>query len=315
MQEQHAAPTLPCRPVCLTLSSTSNAKADGYDTNSATAVLTTSGTPLCGYQICFTLSGGALFCDGSNRTFAVTDACGVATVTFTDRQAETVCVSSQYENINALSYSTFDEVIDINELSIIAFVQRDNAQASPSESNIIVYTLWNDVTNQPVPSRQLTFSTYSSTANLSPSSPQTDTNGQIVLTISNSMVEDIEIAAYLLGNTSVNNYTLISFFPVITHYITAQVLTSGIVAPGGTHTVRYTLRNTSGAIQPGRYMSFRPEIVSTNPADIPVIIPGYIDTNLMGQITINVTSPVRQQVRIVANYTDGNADNDTYLDF
>ncbi|NDL63681.1 Ig-like domain-containing protein [Acerihabitans arboris] len=289
----------------LILASSPSAQADGRDANYAVATLSAQGAPLCGYNVTFCLSGCAVFSDGNGQCSAATDDCGQATVYFTDSRQETVTVSVQFENLSALSYSTFSNSINATGLIIIAQVQRDNAQGNTIDQNAILYTLWDEAINQAVPFRRLLFNSSSSTA-VFDLDRTTDPNGQILLLISNYRDEQVEISAVLDGQSAVNNYTVITFSVALTHTISAQMLTGNVTAPG-THQIRYTLRTAAGATVPGQLMAFSSSTAS--------ISPGYQVTDNAGQVTVNIRSETPQTARVDAIFALGNAENHMYVTF
>ncbi len=223
MQNQCISPYNPQANYCLTLNSSSSAKADGIDTNSAVATLSAYGKPLCGCNITFCLSGNAVFCDGSRYYRVVTDHRGQATVYFTDRRQESVIVNCRFESKSALSYSTFCPSIDISELFIVVFVERNDAPAGNKERNAIVYTLLDSYTATPVSGRLMKFTILNGLATLDEESGVTDYYGQTRVTLRSDTPNTVTVVASAVLNDQevINNYTEVRFSPPVT-YITCR---------------------------------------------------------------------------------------------
>lgn len=301
MQDNYQNPNIPQYPFALTLTSTSNAKADGYATNSATALLLSQGAPLCGYNVTFSVSGSALFCDGGNQTCAVTDAQGRATVYFTDRCVETVWVNCQYENLTSSSNSTFQILEEISDIKLIAEVTRDRATANSGEANSIAYLLENVRLGTPLPYQLIDVFADSPTAILPPLAV-TDANGRFNIAITDARPGEVEIATRLQGDSAVTNYTVVVFTPPITHIISVQQLT-GTVYAGGAHRLLYTLRRVDGTLESNAIMAF--EVVEGTAA----LEPDVARTDINGRIELSVIAVTPQTVTINALYAVGDVDD------
>ncbi|XBS69664.1 Ig-like domain-containing protein [Acerihabitans sp. KWT182] len=308
MQNQYSPHCTPKREYYLALTSSTAAKADGRDTNEAVATLSRLGQPLCGCLVTFWLSGSAVFCDGTKQTSVMTDNRGQAAVYFTDCQQETVAVSCQFDGVSALSYSTFANPEEITGLGIIASVETNYAPANDYASNVIQYTLWDFTSDTAVPGRVLNFSIVRGVGDLYNTFDTTNVSGLARVSLRSGIPDSVEVRAVLDGQPTVYNYTVVSFTTPITHTISAEPLDINVPA-GGTFRIRYTLRDVDGNVVPGALMIF-----SSSPAT-PIITPTIGFTDSQGQITISIQSSSAGNFIITAEYSAGNAENNTLITF
>lgn len=209
----------------------------------------------------------------------------------------------QYPIYNPCDFPIQEE---ISVISLIGYVNNGQAQADGIDSNIIIYTLWNNNFNVPLPGRTILFNSSSPNAILNPINPITDLNGQSILHITSLVPEEVTISAYLEGDSTVDNHLIIVFRPVVTHRIIARPIYNSVPA-GSPHSVSYTLQTLVGAVVPGALMSFNAIDGAVNPGI------GFTDDD--GEIVVTVNRATAGRVQLNADYAEGNAESSIFLYF
>jgi len=226
----------------LVLTTTSNATANGIDTNSATARLSRHGQPLNGESLYLTLSGNALFTQGGQQAIVTTDNHGEAIVYFTDTQQETVEVICHYHQTQARGISHFNEDARVSE-NISGEVLQNNVQANGVAQNSMRYSVY-DAQRTRIANVQLDFQTTGS-AVLSAQGGQTNQQGQFTLTLTNRTPEQVLVSASVRGLVGIDNHTYLNFTPFSPQYrILVHVLTDNS-PPGQANAIQYEVVSSS----------------------------------------------------------------------
>ncbi|WP_158782796.1 inverse autotransporter beta domain-containing protein [Pantoea sp. BAV 3049] len=177
------------------LTVTSGAKASGSDANTATAtVKDDQGNILADTAVTFSVTGSAKL----SATTVKTDAKGQAQVTLTSTQAETVNVTATLANGNsATKASTF--VVDLDS-AVMALTSTSGALANGIDANTVTVTL-TDKNGQPLSGQAVNFSTEGS-AVLSSASAVTDSNGKVVISVTDTSGEYVNVTATIANGAS-----------------------------------------------------------------------------------------------------------------
>jgi hypothetical protein len=255
----------------LTLTTTSTAQADGVAVNTATAKLMLDNTYPTGENIIFTVTGRALFDNGTQSKSSPTGANGVVSVSFTDTVAETVTViavpeSAPSEMKTALSVFS-NATPDDNELTLNVLV--DNAKANGIEKNQVQALVRSKSSLQPVPNVTCYFTVPAGSAKFDNGSKaytsQTDVTGVCNAYLTDTSVEAVAVTATIPGNqTQIQTVTFTGGDPLrITQAatLTGKPFTSEapttawigaefqILFSGGSGTVDWSVNNTGLAVQ------------------------------------------------------------------
>ncbi len=271
----------------LVLTATSTAQANGVDTNSATARLSRHGQASGGQFLVFTLSGNAVFTGDGQHIAVTTNSQGEATVYFTDTRRETVLVTCRYYQTQARENSRFVASPRVNT-NISAQVIGNGAQADGIATNAMLYTVFDELSNSPLPEIPLGFTTTGS-AVLSATTGTSNVNGQYALTLTNLTPQQVLVTAELPDAPWVNNYAYLQFIPAPTpapiYLLSFYTNVDNALADGVSfNSVTFTLTRDGAPIANER-LSF-----TTNPDAAATVSPATGTTSLNGQITVNITS-------------------------
>ncbi|TKI06089.1 Ig-like domain-containing protein [Martelella alba] len=278
----------------LTLTTTSLAKADGIETNSATAHLARNGCAISGQPVSFLLSGHAIFSQGGKQTTAITDAYGNATVFFTDTVQETVNITCVYYQLQASGYSRFNAAAQ-SGLDISAEVVTDKAPANGISPNELLYSVY-DTARRRVPGVQIDFSTTGS-ALLSSPSGITNAQGQFPLTLTNNVAQQVLVSAQVPSAPNATNYTFLEFIRIPVFLLTSNTLVNNTPAGSGVNRILFML-TADNAPAANQQLSF-----SVSPSTASVT-PASALTNANGQVEVDVSSSVAGDITVTANATD-----------
>ncbi len=275
----------------LVLTTTSNAAANGVDTNSATARLSRHGQPLSGQSLYFTLSGNALFTQGGQHVTVTTDGLGEATVYFTDTRQEIVEVACHYQQTQARESSRFNETA-IADRNISGEVKQNGVQANGVAQNSMLYTVYNALTVG-VPNVFVDFTTTGS-AVLSAQAGQTNQSGQFTLTLTNLVAEQVLVSAKVRGLIGIDNYTLLNFIQFSPQYLIIVNVTQDHAPVNQANSMNYTvITSSSGQPVPGI------QLIYTAPGNIQ--LPPGTPTNAQGMTTLSMTSNIAGTFTITAS--------------
>ncbi|WP_213992599.1 Ig-like domain-containing protein [Sodalis sp. dw_96] len=277
----------------LTLTATTNAIADGCDTNSATARLCYQGRPLCGQLLSFTLSGDALFTDGTQQFSATTDGQGEATVFFTDTRPETVLITCNFNQTQSWESVSFDNS-PLADIGISGAVLQNNAQADGMSRNGMRYRVYHSNGGAPVPGTALAISVSGGAMLIPPAGPWvTDANGIYDLYVTSGSPGQVLVSAQVPSAPEATNNTFLNFTPVAVYSLTSNTIRNYQSAGGGiSNTIVFTLTRDSAAAANER-MSF-----TANPPT--ATIQALSATNADGQLMVDIISPFAGEVEITA---------------
>ncbi|TCL05850.1 Ig-like domain-containing protein [Sodalis ligni] len=276
----------------LTLTATTNAIADGCDTNSATARLSYQGCPLCGQLLSFTLSGDAQFSDGAQQCSATTDGQGEATVFFTDTRPETVLITCNYYQTQSRESVSFDNnpLADIN---LSGAVLQNNAPADGISRNAMRYRVYQAAGGAPVPRIALSFSASGGAGLIPPAGPWiTDGNGLYDLYVTNGTPGQVLVSAQVPGFAGADNNTFLNFTPVAIYSLTSNTIRNYQQVGGLSNIILFSLTR-NGAAAANERMSF-----TANPPTATIVAADATDP--AGQLSVEIFSPLAGEVEITA---------------
>ncbi len=206
------------------MTDTSNARADGQSTNSATARLYCRGKPLCGQCLEFEVTKNARFTNQERCLSLQTDERGKATVYFTDTIAEQAVVICRFGNNVAFLTSGFlaDEIDISNKVWV------NNASANGPSGNQLVYHVFNVITNEPIVAAIVDFSA-TGQATLSQDSGMTNHEGIFLLSVFNPTAGRVLVNAQVRGYPNADSHTFVTFSATQPRYnLSADVLPAGV---------------------------------------------------------------------------------------
>lgn len=281
----------------LTLTTTSTALANGIDTNTITAKLTNSGSLVPSANILFSVTGTALFSNGFNVISAQTNVFGEAVAYITNTVAEKVTITVLYENtLSATGVSEFKSESTGPDIVLEGTILADNAPTDGSNKNSIRYLLKDRLTQQPVPSEYLFFATTGS-AHLDVEYGQVNSAGQFVLSLANSVAENVLITARLASNSDITEVTQLSFSqtsvePVL--QLTSEVLNNNAEANGSdTNVIRFLLKDLTTGLGVANQIL---QLSHTGSAQVQ----SSVTTSSSGYATVTVSNSIAESVIITA---------------
>ncbi|TKI06984.1 Ig-like domain-containing protein [Martelella alba] len=232
----------------LKLSATSNAAADGCESNSVTAMVTCQGAPAADRPLFFCVGGSAAFHNKTQTVKTRTDDLGQATVFFTDTVVEDVLLSCQIENITQFAQSHFGVRAAVT-LSVM--VVANNAPADGQSRNILEYAVRDAATGRPVLYEVVDF-TVTGSATLSRGAALTDYFGSTHVEVVNTVAESVIVNARVRHTMTAVNHTLVHFREGQAQYrLTSEVRRDA----NGSNEVFHTLTNiATGEGVPGERM-------------------------------------------------------------
>ncbi|WP_213992600.1 Ig-like domain-containing protein [Sodalis sp. dw_96] len=232
----------------LTMAATSNVRADGEATNSATARLYCRGMPVCGQCLDFEVTKNARFTSGDRCLSLQTNERGEATVCFTDTVAEQTVIICRFGNNVAFLTAAF--LADEIDISVEVWV--NNASANSPSGNQLFYRVFNVRTNEPIQNAIVDFSA-TGQATLSQDFGTTNQEGIFLLTIFNPSAGMVLVNAQVRGYPNADNHTFVTYTAVLPRYrLTAQV---EVERPDGVTPVFFTLTDlNTGLPVPGQLL-------------------------------------------------------------
>lgn len=265
------------------LTVTSGAKASGTDTNTATVTVTdANGNPLVNTAVAFSVTGSAKL----NQASVNTGADGKATVTLTDNVAETVQVTAKLSDGGSMTKdSSFVADLDNAVLTVAATT---GALADGSSTDAATVTL-KDSRGNALAGQAMTLSV-SGSAKLSSATGTTDSNGQVQVTLTDTVPETVSITAALS-----NGKTASAQAAFITYTVTALTTSAtSVKADGGTSaTLTATVKDSNGTVVADAPVSFS----VTGSATLSTTT---VNTNSSGQAQVTLTDSIGEAVTVTA---------------
>lgn len=265
--------------------------ADGKTTNVAQVTVTDANDNALAGQ---TISWSA---DKSTVVFgqsAVTDSSGKTTVSYTDTIAESLTLTATLSNGgSATAPSLF--VSDKDSARLKDLTVTTGAKASGSDTNTATVTV-TDSNGNPLTNMPVMFSV-SGSARLSSAAVNTDSNGQAQVTLTDTVVETVQVTAKLSTGSSQTKDS--SFVADLDSAVLAVTATTGALANGSaTNTATVTLKDSNGNSLSGQSVT-----LSTNGGAVLSSSAGTTDSN--GQIVVTLTDATAETVTVTAALSNG----------
>ncbi|WP_277973321.1 Ig-like domain-containing protein [Pantoea agglomerans] len=273
------------------LTVTSGAKASGTDTNAATVTVTdASGNAISGQAVTFSVTGSAKL----TTTTLSTDSSGKATDTLTDTVAETVQVTAKLSDGGSITKdSSFVTNLDS---AVLAVTATTGALADGSSTDAATVTL-KDSRGSVLAGQAITLSV-SGSAKLSSATGTTDNNGQVQVTLTDTVPETVTITAALS-----NGKTASAQAAFITYTVTTLTTSAtSVKADGSTSaTLTATVKDGNGTVVADAPVSFS----VTGSA---VLSSTTVNTNSSGQAQIALTDSTGEAVTVTAKAKGNSSD-------
>lgn len=270
---------------------TSGAKASGTDVNTATVTVTdANGNALTNTAVTFSVTGSAKL----NASTVSTDGSGRAQVTLTDVQAETVQVTAKLATGSSMTKeSSF--VADLNSAQL-AVTSSTGALADGSAVNMATVTL-KDRNGTPLSGQGVTLAA-TGDAKLSATSGNTDGNGQVVVTLTDTAAETVTLTASLSnGKQSTAQAAFTGFSVTELKTSTASVKANGMDSA----TLTATVKDARGKVVPDTPVTLsvtgRAELSATTAT-----------TNASGQVQVTLTDGTGEAVTVMAKAQNSRSD-------
>lgn len=274
------------------LTVTSGAVASGTDTNTATVTVTdVSGNIISGEAVAFSVTGSAKLAAKKVNT----DSSGKATVALTDTVAETVQVTAKLSGSTSMTKdSRFVPDLDNAVLTVTATT---GARADGKDTDAATITL-KDSSGKALADQVITLSA-SGSAKLSTPTGTTDSNGQVQVTLTDTVAETVTITAALSnGKTESAQAAFITY--VVTTLTTSA---TSVKADGSTAaTLTAMVKDNSGTIVSDVPVSFSVTGSATLSA-------ATANTNGSGQAQVTLTDSTGETVTVTAKAKDNNSDS------
>ncbi len=270
---------------------TDGSPADGKTANVAQAMVTDqNGNPLSGQSIIWKA-------DKSTATFAKsaqTDSSGKTSVSYTDTAAESLTLMATLENgYSATAPSLF--VADNITARIKDLTVSSGAKASGIDKNTATVTIV-DASGNPLPNTAVTFSVTGS-AKLSAAIINTDSKGQALVTLTDTVAETVHVMAKLSSGSSLTKES--SFVTDLDSAVLSVTATTGALADGrATNTVTVMLKDRNGIALAGQDVMLRGDGRAKFSA-----ASGITDRNGLVQVTL--TDTVAETVVVTAALSNG----------
>ncbi|MBA4823871.1 inverse autotransporter beta domain-containing protein [Pantoea ananatis] len=270
---------------------TDGSPADGKTANVAQAMVTDqNGNPLSGQSITWKA-------DKSTATFAksaLTDSSGRTSVSYTDTAAESLTLIATLENgYSATAPSLF--VADNITARIKDLTVSRGAKASGNDKNTATATII-DASGNPLRNRAVTFSVTGS-AKLSAAIINTDSRGQALVTLTDTVAETVQVTAKLSSGSSLTKES--SFVTDLDSAVLSVTATTGALADGrATNRVTVMLKDKNGIALAGQNVTLRGDGSAKFSA-----ASGITDRNGLLQVTL--TDTVAETVVVTAALSNG----------
>ncbi|MFS9381065.1 inverse autotransporter beta domain-containing protein [Citrobacter sp. ANG330] len=259
--------------------------ADGISANQARVIATTqSGEPVRNTTISWSVSGSAKLTSSST----VTDSSGVASVSFTDTQKESVQISARSGAVSVSSSSQFATQETSGKVALK--VTKDNSASDGLDADHAIATV-TDSNNTPLANRTISWS-LSGGGKLKNAQTTTDKNGQAGADFTSSKAGTVLVTAVVDGNKGAvqGHFITAGSTEVISHFN----VTSGALANGTAHNVAtVTVVDTRGNPVANADVSW------TTDKSTAVLTPGG-KTDANGQATLTISDTSAEAVKITA---------------
>lgn len=274
------------------LTVTSGAKASGSDTNTATVTVTDeNGNVLSNIPVTFSSTGSAKVSTPTINT----DGSGKAQITLTDTEAETVQVMAKLATGSSMTKdSRF--VTDLDSL-VLAATATSGAIADGKASNTVTVTL-KDNRGKAVSSEVVTLEATGS-AKLSAKSGTTDTNGQVLVTLTDTTAETVTITTSLSNGKKAETQTAFIGFSVSKFTASA---TSVKANESDTATLTATVTDSNGKTVANTPVIFN---VTGNAA----LNAAMVTTDASGQAQVTLKDGTGEEVTVTAKAQDSGKDS------
>lgn len=175
---------------------TNGVAADGVAANIAQAVVTdASGKPLAGVDVTWTLSGSAV---ATTAMTVATDGNGVATLSLTDTRVENVDVSANAGGQKGSATANFTAI----PVSAVAVnVIKDGSAANGTTANT-ARAVVTDASGKPLAGVDVVWTLSGSAVATTPKKTTTDTNGEAMLSLTDTVAESVTLTASAGGQSS-----------------------------------------------------------------------------------------------------------------
>ncbi|WP_312213382.1 Ig-like domain-containing protein [Pseudescherichia sp.] len=270
--------------------STNNAMADGVSTNIAQAqALDDHGNPLAGKEVTWRLGSGSAV--ATSPMTSITDQNGIATLTLTDKVAESQPVVASSDGVQGQTQAVFNAVpvsaIDVN-------VTTTNAPADGTSTNA-VRAVVTDAKGNPMPGVALTWSVSSSHASAtSPLAVTTDANGAATFSLTDTVAETVTVNASAGGQQSSASVT---FVQADVKGIDVSVVTNNAPNDGSsTNAVKAIVTDSKGNLMSGVSLTW-----SLGSSHASATTPLTVTTDVNGVASLSLTDTVAETVQVKAS--------------
>ncbi len=210
------SPITPSSNIRLALSVTSGAEANGTATNIITVnVIYYQGERPNPAWVALSVTGNALFSNGSNTNMVSTDTSGRISVPITNRTIETVTVTAAYANLTSYADTIFQAHVPEPQYNLTGQVLVNNQVANGSNANRVSFTLRDS--NQPVGNAQLNLSATNG-AILSSSPIITNVNGTAEVSLTNARPGNASVTATLAIAPTISRTVATNFIAIPPNY-------------------------------------------------------------------------------------------------
>ncbi|WP_312228410.1 Ig-like domain-containing protein [Pseudescherichia sp.] len=270
--------------------SKNNAPADGISTNVAQAqAVDDHGNLLAGKSITWTLGKGSAV--ATTPMTSITDQNGIATLTLTDKVAESQAVTATADGVSGQTQAVFNAVsVSAIDVSVTA----NNVPADGASTNG-VRAVVTDSKGNPMPGVDLTWSLGSSHASATtPLSVTTDANGVATLSLTDTVAETVTVNASAGGQQGSASVT---FIQVDVKGIDVSVITNNAPNDGAsTNDVQAVVTDSKGNLMSGVSLTW-----SLGSSHASATTPLSVTTDANGVAKLSLTDTVAETVPVKAS--------------
>lgn len=270
--------------------SKNNAPADGISTNVAQAqAVDDRGNILAGKSVTWSLGSGSAVATTPMTT--LTDQNGIATLTLTDKVAESQAVTASADGVQGQTQAVFNAVA-VSAVDVT--VTTNNAPADGASTNA-VRAVVTDAKGNPMPGVDLTWSLDSSHASATSSlTAATDANGVATLSLTDTVAETVTVNASAGGQQGSASVT---FGQTEVKGINVSVITNNALNDGAaTNTVQAIVTDSKGQPMPGASLTWSLGSSHASPTT-----PLSATTDANGIATLSLTDTVAETVAVSAS--------------
>ncbi len=270
--------------------SKNNAPADGVSTNVAQAqAVDDHGNLLAGKSITWSLGSGSA--EATTPMTSITDQNGIATLTLTDKVAESQAVTASADGVSGQTQAVFSAVA-VSGLNVT--VTANNAPADSSSTNA-VQAVVTDAQGNPMSGVSLTWSLGSSHASATtPLSVTTDANGIASLSLTDTVAETVTVNASAGGQQGSASVT---FTQADVKGIDVSVITNNAPNDGSsTNDVQAVVTDSKGNLMSGVSV-----VWSLGSSHASATTPLSVTTDANGVAKLSLTDTVAETVPVKAS--------------